>query len=45
MPEVFTLDLIDELAYELTPLIVPATRVALARVADGSCRMRAANTS
>jgi hypothetical protein len=34
MPEVFTLDLIDEFAYELTPLIVPATRGALARIVD-----------
>jgi hypothetical protein len=34
MPEVFTLDVIDEFAYELTPLTIPATRRALAGVAD-----------
>lgn len=34
MPEVLTLDVTDEFAYELSPLIVPATRVALSRVAD-----------
>jgi hypothetical protein len=34
MPEVFTLEVTDEFSYELTPMNVPPTRQALARVAD-----------